>query len=586
MPAPDTPRAREHTGRPVILFDGVCNLCTAAVRFVIERDPGDRFSFASLQSETARQLLEQAGPLAPLPDSIVLLDAEGVHTRSDAALRIAAGLRRPWSLAAGLRIVPRALRDGIYDFVARRRYRWFGTRDTCLVPTPELTARFLDSHEPSPDLASVLPPTASSGSCGGHRPPGRVASAAHRWLLAYLFIALFPFPVGTLPWTSGLEESYQSFVQRFVSWVAQAVFGITITVLPNGSGDTTYSYIEILTFVVLALVCALGASLLQRGRPVAAHTRDLMRTYVRYYLATVLLFYGFHKVLPLQFPEPGPDRLIMSYGDSSPMGLLWTFMGASKPYMFFGGLGEVLGGLLLLWRRTTLLGALVAFGVLLNVVMLNFSYDVPVKLFSSLLLVLALFLVLPDVGRLVNLLVWNRPAHPATLRPFPIQRPWLRRSARVGKALMAVSIVAGSFWDNYQMLGTYGPGAPRRPLHGVYRVESFSRDGVADRELPDSARWVRVGINQDRSLAIQRADGGAKRYRVQIDTTKRTLALSQLDQPQPATFTYSEPTPGTLVVEGPFEGGQTRARLVRQPEAPFLLTSRGFRWINEYPFNR
>lgn len=144
LPAPDTSRARERAGQPVVLFDGVCNLCTAGVRFVIERDPAARFSFASLQSDTARRLLADAGVSAPLPDSIVLLDAAGVHTRSDAALRIAAGLRLPWSLAAGLRIVPRALRDGVYDFVARHRYRWFGTRDTCLVPTPELRTRFLD----------------------------------------------------------------------------------------------------------------------------------------------------------------------------------------------------------------------------------------------------------------------------------------------------------------------------------------------------------------------------------------------------------------------------------------------------------
>ena len=144
MPAPDTSRPRGRAGQPVILFDGVCNLCSAAVRFVIERDPAARFSFASLQSDAARRLLADAGAVAPLPDSVVLLDAAGVHTRSDAALRIAAGLRLPWSLAAGLRIVPKALRDPVYDFVARHRYRWFGRQDACLVPTPEHRPRFLD----------------------------------------------------------------------------------------------------------------------------------------------------------------------------------------------------------------------------------------------------------------------------------------------------------------------------------------------------------------------------------------------------------------------------------------------------------
>ena len=133
--------------RPVVLFDGLCNLCTGAVRFVLERDEARSFDFASLQSATARRLLEQAVAPAELPDSLVLIDGEGVHLRSEAALRIAARLRQPWPAFAAFRILPRALRDRVYDFVARHRYGWFGRRDACLVPTPELRARFLDAGE-------------------------------------------------------------------------------------------------------------------------------------------------------------------------------------------------------------------------------------------------------------------------------------------------------------------------------------------------------------------------------------------------------------------------------------------------------
>jgi predicted DCC family thiol-disulfide oxidoreductase YuxK len=130
----------------VILFDGLCNLCAGSVRFVLERDSAGAFDFASLQSEAARRLIAGRSP-ADLPDSIVLVDTDGVHLRSDAALRIAARLRRPWPVLALFRILPRALRDAVYDFVARRRYGWFGKRETCLVPTPELRNRFLDAGE-------------------------------------------------------------------------------------------------------------------------------------------------------------------------------------------------------------------------------------------------------------------------------------------------------------------------------------------------------------------------------------------------------------------------------------------------------
>ena len=137
--------------RPLILFDGVCNLCNSAVRWVIERDKEGRFDFASLQSDAARRELVKvmdANEIDALPDSMVLLDSDGVHVRSAAALRILRGLGS-WFLLLRLGVVlPRPIRDLIYDLIARNRYRWFGRRDTCMTPTPDIAARFLDADEP------------------------------------------------------------------------------------------------------------------------------------------------------------------------------------------------------------------------------------------------------------------------------------------------------------------------------------------------------------------------------------------------------------------------------------------------------
>ena len=124
----------------IVLFDGICNLCNGAVRFILVRDPRGRFRFASLQSNAARRLLKGDGP----PETIILIDAGKIYSKSTAALRIARGLRFPWPLLYGLVIVPRFLRDVVYDWVARNRYRWFGKRDTCMLPTPQMKERFLD----------------------------------------------------------------------------------------------------------------------------------------------------------------------------------------------------------------------------------------------------------------------------------------------------------------------------------------------------------------------------------------------------------------------------------------------------------
>jgi predicted DCC family thiol-disulfide oxidoreductase YuxK len=129
---------------PLILFDGVCNLCNGFVQFVVARDPGGRFHFGALQSAAARRILELHDAPDPLPDAFALVEGGALHWRSTAVLHIARHLTFPWPLAYVLIAVPRPLRDGVYAFVARNRYRWFGRRDQCPVPTPELRSRFLD----------------------------------------------------------------------------------------------------------------------------------------------------------------------------------------------------------------------------------------------------------------------------------------------------------------------------------------------------------------------------------------------------------------------------------------------------------
>ena len=124
----------------IVLFDGVCNLCNGAVRFILARDPEARFRFASLQSDVARRLLNGAPPA----ETMVLIEAGKVHTKSDAALRIARQLHAPWPLLYGFVAIPRSLRDAVYDWVARHRYAWFGKRDVCMLPTPQMRGRFLE----------------------------------------------------------------------------------------------------------------------------------------------------------------------------------------------------------------------------------------------------------------------------------------------------------------------------------------------------------------------------------------------------------------------------------------------------------
>ena len=138
------PAGMEGNASSILLFDGECNVCDRTVRFVAPRDPEGRIAFAALQSSAGRRLLERAGLMSDHLDTVVLLEGDAVHLRSSAMLRVVRKLSGAWPLLYVLWIIPRPLRDWLYDAFAARRYGWFGRRDECIVPTPELVARFLD----------------------------------------------------------------------------------------------------------------------------------------------------------------------------------------------------------------------------------------------------------------------------------------------------------------------------------------------------------------------------------------------------------------------------------------------------------
>jgi predicted DCC family thiol-disulfide oxidoreductase YuxK len=130
--------------KPVIFFDGVCNFCNGAIRFIIKRDKKRQFLFAPLQGKTGRELLERFNLAPNVINTFILLEKDKVYTKSTAALRVARKLSGGWKLLYGLMIVPRIIRNAVYNIIAKNRYKWFGRKDACMVPTPELKERFLE----------------------------------------------------------------------------------------------------------------------------------------------------------------------------------------------------------------------------------------------------------------------------------------------------------------------------------------------------------------------------------------------------------------------------------------------------------
>ena len=128
----------------IVLFDGVCNLCNSSVQFIIKRDKKKQFRFASLQGNYGQAFLKKYNLPADNFNSFILLEDDKIYTRSTGALRMLKHLGSGWRLFYGLIILPKFIRDGVYNWVARNRYKWFGKKDECMIPTPDLKARFLD----------------------------------------------------------------------------------------------------------------------------------------------------------------------------------------------------------------------------------------------------------------------------------------------------------------------------------------------------------------------------------------------------------------------------------------------------------
>ncbi|AFL82179.1 hypothetical protein Aeqsu_2728 [Aequorivita sublithincola DSM 14238] len=127
----------------IVLFDGVCNLCNGAINYIIKRDKNNVFKFAALQSEIGKELITKFNIDTSKIDSIILIDGEKHYIKSSAALHISKALSGAYPLLFGLMIVPKFIRNAVYDYIARNRYKWFGKKESCMIPTAELKSKFL-----------------------------------------------------------------------------------------------------------------------------------------------------------------------------------------------------------------------------------------------------------------------------------------------------------------------------------------------------------------------------------------------------------------------------------------------------------
>lgn len=412
------------------------------------------------------------------------------------------------------------------------------------------------------------------------------------FLTVYLFILMFDFTSSDELFPHFIEmliKPYTNFWNWMVPWTGSHILHLRepITIMPNGSGDTTFNYVMQLLWVVFAFVIALVWALLDRKRRSYDRLYHWTRIFARYYFAYTLFTYGFIKIMWLQMPFPNMYRLTETYGDSSPMGLAWTFFGYSRGYSIFMGTAEALAGALLLFRRTTLLGSLIAMVVMVNVVAVNFAFDVPVKIFSTNLLGLAVFLAAHDLERLVHFFFLGK----ITPSPAP-DMPFQTRGNRIARPLLKLLfigfIIYSAILSDLSAVKARGDRTLNTPLYGIYNTESFIKNGVAVPPLTtDSVRWKQMIINYPTYARTTTMADRKDWWRLKLDTMQRTARFTALkDSTDIVSFQYSKPDKEHLQLKGVFRKDSLLIYLKRMDIDSFKLVSRGFHWVNEYPDNQ
>ena len=416
-----------------------------------------------------------------------------------------------------------------------------------------------------------------------------------RFCTIYLLLQIEPWGwFGQLPFLGTVLQPWGRLVDWAVQTANRNVFHVRDTLVQvNGSGDTSWAWTQVWLYLSLALIACVIWSVLDRRRAHYDRLAYWLRTIVRYYIAAAALSYGIIKLFALQMPFPTQSALSTPLGDFLPMRLSWIFLGYSFKYQFFSGLMEAAAGVLLLYRRTVTLGLLVAAGAFANVVMINMSYDVPVKLYASHLMFACLFLLAWDWRRLFSFLVLNQPAQGTALYEPHFTKTWQRVGMWCVWGLFVWLLALAPFLNamqRYAVVTNPPKGVPFAT--SIYDVKQYVFNGkIIEPLLADTMRWRDVIFDTNGSGSVGTKDHlfwqryGRGYFRFNADTTQKTAVVwktsAALDSTYLFSLRYEVPDSSTIKLWAVIHNDSIYAELVRSPRH-FQLAERQFHWLSEY----
>ena len=386
-------------------------------------------------------------------------------------------------------------------------------------------------------------------------------------LILLLFSAMF------------LEAPLRWFAENALHW------GVDFKMQSTGSGDRSFDFVRLGLNIFLTIIIGSLWSFFGKRKLDYNKLYYWFKVVLRVFLFTVMILYGLAKVFKGQFADSKLELLLQPVGEMSPMGLAWTFMGHSMAYNIFLGSLEVLGGLLLLNRKTVTLGALVVFGVMINVVLMNFTYDIPVKLFSTNLVLMSLVLLISDRQRIINFLIKNKEVKEKQYVSYIKNQHLLKVILFLKKAIQLV-IVTLVFAQCFIQFKATEQLKSKSELYGIWESELFiKQNDTLPPLLTDSYRWRYLIIDFKNKASIKKMNDVIDRYSIKENNELKEITFSKVSNKSSNNFSYSLVGKDKMILKGTLNNEKLYVEFKRIPENSFRLNNRGFHWVNETPYN-
>jgi len=370
-------------------------------------------------------------------------------------------------------------------------------------------------------------------------------------------------------------------------WIGKVFFEINYEYEVSGysSGDNTFTYLSLFVNIISTALIVLIWNLLDRKCKSYNTLLYWFLVLLRIVLIATMFLYGFVKIFKVQFHSASLIHLLEPLGNLYPNRLAWTYMGFSKSFNVFVGFLEVLGGLLLIPRRSQTLGSFIVIGVMTQVVMMNFCYDIAVKLFSVHIVLIALVIFITD-HRFLNVFIKNKSVEKYNYYN-PIQSVKYQKVIFWSKSIGLFIIVSFMSLNFYSAERKKGDNREKPLLYGIWEISSFIKN--KDTLLPlitDDFRWRYLIVDLKDEAIVKTMDDIKHQYKFITDATSQKIMIHKKDsKSENFNFNYKNSNSELLQLDGIIESDTLQIIFSRKDHRKFNLNSRGFNWIIEHPYN-